>query len=67
MRLGCGDVEDVAANGGRVAAEQDCSMACSGDPIHLCGGPQRLQYYTWEGGLNTWHTPANTGHYEVSD
>lgn len=40
-------------------------MACSGDPIHLCGGAQRLQLYFYNGGIDTWHTPQDTGYYEV--
>ncbi|KAH8113137.1 copper radical oxidase [Phellopilus nigrolimitatus] len=60
----CGDVEDIAANGGTMALETDCSAACSGDPIHLCGGAERLSLYEWQGGLNIWHTPENTGRYE---
>ncbi|KAL0947951.1 hypothetical protein HGRIS_010580 [Hohenbuehelia grisea] len=60
----CGDVEDVAANGGVLAPEQDCTMPCSGDPIHLCGGPERLQLYQWNGNLSVWHKPANIGRYE---
>ncbi|KAI0287168.1 copper radical oxidase [Russula brevipes] len=60
----CGDVADITNNGGTIAAETDCSMACSGDPLHLCGGAQRLQLYLWNGNLNTWNTPANTGRYE---
>ncbi|KAI0294118.1 galactose oxidase [Multifurca ochricompacta] len=60
----CGDVADITANGGTTAAETDCSMACSGDPLHLCGGAQRLQLYLWNGNLHNWNTPANPGHYE---
>ncbi|KAF7792196.1 hypothetical protein EIP86_003229 [Pleurotus ostreatoroseus] len=59
----CGDISDVSASPG-FAPAADCSMPCSGDPAHLCGGPDRLQYYTWNGSLNVWHTPANTGRYE---
>ena len=62
---GCGDVEDITANGGTMAPETDCSQACSGDPIHLCGGSERLSLYEWQGNLQTWNTPANTGRYEV--
>jgi hypothetical protein len=58
----CGDVSDIAT--GAPAAQGDCDMPCSGDPIHLCGGPNRLSVYTWSGSLQTWHTPANTGQYE---
>lgn len=24
-----------------------------------------LQFYKWQGVMNAWHTPANTGRYEV--
>jgi hypothetical protein len=63
--LGCGDVADITNNGGTTAAETDCTMACSGDPLHLCGGAERLQLYLWNGDLNNWQTPANIGGYEV--
>lgn len=43
LPLGCGDVEDVTTNSPGFGAESDCSIACSGDPLHLCGGPNRLQ------------------------
>lgn len=61
----CGDVTNEADNGGVTAPEQDCSFPCAGDPLHLCGGAERLTLYHWNGNLNTWHTPAITGHYEV--
>lgn len=63
--LGCGDLVDITNDGGTTAAETDCTTACSGDPLHLCGGPQRLQLYLWNGTLNNWQTPANIGRYEV--
>lgn len=66
-RVGCGDVSDIQANGGLPAPETDCTIPCAGDPIHLCGGAERLQLYEWVGTpLNVWHTPAVTGFYEVS-
>ena len=65
LPLGCGDEADITNNGGTQAAETDCSMACSGDPLHLCGDGLRLQLYLWNGSLNTWHAPANIGRYEV--
>ncbi|GJE95267.1 copper radical oxidase [Phanerochaete sordida] len=61
----CGDVSDFTTNSPGVAPASDCNIACSGDPIHLCGGANRLSYYTWNGDLNVWHTPANTGQYEI--
>lgn len=63
--IGCGDVEDITNNGGTTAPETDCTTACSGDPLHLCGGGQRLQLYLWNGTLNNWQIPANIGRYEV--
>jgi len=60
----CGDVEDIAANGGVMKPESECNMLCTGDPYHLCGGQQRLQLYEWNGDLNVWHEPENTGRYE---
>jgi hypothetical protein len=63
--LGCGDVADITNNGGTTAPETDCNMACSGDPIHLCGGGRRLQLYLWNGVLNNWQTPTNIGQYQV--
>lgn len=64
-KLDCGDVSDVAANNGVFGDESECSTPCPGDPTHLCGAGNRLNTYYWTGGLNTWNTPANTGHYEV--
>ncbi|KAJ3826706.1 hypothetical protein F5880DRAFT_1628591 [Lentinula raphanica] len=60
----CGDISDIAANGGTLAPESDCNQQCSGDPIHLCGSGNRLTMYTWNGTMNVWHTPENTGYYE---
>lgn len=40
-------------------------MECPGDPIHLCGGGDRLSFYEWNGTLNVWHNPENIGRYEV--
>ncbi|KAJ3775846.1 hypothetical protein FB446DRAFT_723514 [Lentinula raphanica] len=62
----CGDISDIAANGGTLAPESDCNQQCSGDPIHLCGSGNRLTMYTWNGTMNVWHTPENTGYYEVT-
>lgn len=41
--IDCGDLSDVAANSPGFADESDCDIACTGDPIHLCGGGERLQ------------------------
>ena len=64
LRQDCGDVSDIAS--GAPAPQSDCSIPCSGDPIHLCGGALVLSVYTWNGNLQTWHKPAVTGQYEVS-
>ncbi|KAG9312683.1 copper radical oxidase [Chiua virens] len=61
----CGDVSDVTANNGSFVADSECNMACSGDPIHLCGGSYTLTTYYWTGSpLYVWNTPGNTGYYE---
>ncbi|KAI0246519.1 copper radical oxidase [Lactifluus subvellereus] len=60
----CGDVADISNNKGTTAPETDCSMECSGDPSHFCGGTWRLQLYLWNGNLLTWNTPANIGRFE---
>ncbi|KAH8995153.1 copper radical oxidase [Lactarius hatsudake] len=60
----CGDVADITNNGGTTAPESDCTMPCSGDPLHLCGNGWRLQLYLWNGTLNNWGTPSNIGRYE---
>ena len=62
----CGDVADVAANGGYYVADSQCSMPCSGDPTHLCGAGNLLTTYYWNATMNVWHTPPNTGYYEAS-
>ncbi|KAI0820881.1 hypothetical protein BC628DRAFT_1412846 [Trametes gibbosa] len=60
----CGDITDVQNNSPGFADPTLCNIACSGDPIHLCGGEARLQLYEWSGVMNDWHTPENTGRYE---
>ncbi|KAL4076636.1 glyoxal oxidase [Scleroderma yunnanense] len=60
----CGDITDVAANGGYYVADSQCNMACSGDPIHFCGSNNLLTTYYWNGTMNVWNTPSNTGFYE---
>ncbi|KAF8452229.1 hypothetical protein L210DRAFT_3499268 [Boletus edulis BED1] len=64
----CGDISDVTSNGGTYVADSECNMACSGDPIHLCGAGNRLTTYYWNGTtpLYVWNTPENTGYYEAS-
>ncbi|KAF9448413.1 copper radical oxidase [Macrolepiota fuliginosa MF-IS2] len=60
----CGDITDVTSANGVIGDEADCNIPCPGDPAHLCGGGARLNYYTWQGNLNVWHTPAVTGQYK---
>lgn len=60
----CGDITDVAANGGVFGAESECATPCPGAPNYLCGDGNRLNTYFWNGTLNNWHTPENTGFYE---
>ncbi|KAJ6521662.1 glyoxal oxidase N-terminus-domain-containing protein [Mycena vulgaris] len=60
----CGDVSDVVKSGFGLQPESDCNIPCSGDPIHLCGGSFRIQYYVWTGPAHVWHTPKITGRYE---
>ncbi|KAH7886764.1 copper radical oxidase-like protein [Phlebopus sp. FC_14] len=62
----CGDIADVEANGGTYVSDSDCNMPCSGDPIHLCGGGNRLSTYYWNGSMNVWNTLDNIGYYEAS-
>ncbi|KAJ7487362.1 galactose oxidase [Mycena galericulata] len=60
----CGDVSDVIKSGFGLQPESDCDFVCTGDPVHLCGGAFRIQYYVWEGPAVVWHTPEITGRYE---
>ncbi|KAJ6556620.1 copper radical oxidase, partial [Mycena vulgaris] len=62
--LVCGDVSDVVKSGFTLQPENNCNVPCSGDPIHLCGGALRIQYYVWTGPTHVWHTPEVTGRYE---
>ncbi|KAK7018349.1 WSC domain-containing protein [Favolaschia claudopus] len=64
----CGDLSDVEAAGVEFAPEADCNLPCPGDPIHLCGAGNRIQYYKWTGAPPyVWNTPTNIGRYEVSE
>ena len=37
----------------------DCNTACSGDPTYICGGGNRISYYTWTGtSLTNWAKPT---------
>lgn len=59
----CGDSTDITTD---LQPEADCNLECPGDPIHLCGGGNRLQFYEWNGTMNVWQNPPNIGRYEVS-
>lgn len=66
--LDCGDLSDVKAAGVEFAPESDCDLPCPGDPIHLCGAGNRIQYYVWTGAPPyVWNNPQNKGYYDVSD
>ena len=59
----CGDLTDISKT--MFVNDTQCNMACTGDPLHYCGAGNRLTLYTWKGTMNVWHTPENTGWYEV--
>lgn len=57
--LVCGDVANVLAAGATLMPESDCNMVCTGNDSYICGGPNRIQYYTWIGApLNSWDFPT---------
>jgi hypothetical protein len=63
----CGDDPARIATGSVKTTESDCSITCTGDPTHICGGGARLSYYTWTGiPLYIWHKPIgpSMGSYE---
>ncbi|KAF7328277.1 hypothetical protein MVEN_02567600 [Mycena venus] len=61
----CGDLSDVQAAGVKFAPESDCNLPCPGDPIHLCGAGNRIQYYVWTGAPPyVWNNPQNKGYYD---
>ncbi|KAJ7325873.1 copper radical oxidase [Mycena albidolilacea] len=61
----CGDLSDVKAAGVEFAPESDCNLPCPGDPIHLCGAGNRIQYYVWTGAPPyVWNNPQNKGYYD---
>ncbi|KAH9946755.1 hypothetical protein B0H21DRAFT_388973 [Amylocystis lapponica] len=60
----CGDKSNVTDNSPGLGTASSCSMSCSGDPYHLCGGPERLTLYEWNGNIDVWATPENIGYYE---
>ncbi|KAG6856106.1 hypothetical protein H0H87_007358 [Tephrocybe sp. NHM501043] len=60
----CGDKTDPIAQGAVFGTEAECTLPCPGDPISLCGAGDRLTYYEYNGTMNVWNTPTNTGRYE---
>lgn len=48
-------------NNATFMSESDCSMACTGDVDHLCGGSNRSSYYNWTGTPRySWNYPNDT-------
>ena len=63
----CGDLSDVTAAGATLKPETDCQTACPGDARYLCGGGNRMSYYTWTGSPLSQFTVAsgnNAGQYK---
>lgn len=63
----CGDVANVIAAGATLQPETGCNMLCTGNSSYYCGGPSRIQYYTWSGpALDLWDfkTGAAAGEYK---
>ena len=63
----CGDASDLAAHNSGPEPEADCNIPCTGNATYLCGGGNRISYYTWTGTpLYTWHQPQGilAGAYE---
>ncbi|KAF4631590.1 hypothetical protein G7Y89_g6540 [Cudoniella acicularis] len=51
----CGDVQNAIDAGATLQPEDTCNMLCSGNSSYYCGGPSRIQYYTWSGTpLESW-------------
>ncbi|EMC92658.1 hypothetical protein BAUCODRAFT_114446 [Baudoinia panamericana UAMH 10762] len=54
----CGDVQNVIDAGATLQPESECNMVCSGNQDgnggHICGGPSRLSYYTWNSTMYDW-------------
>ncbi|KAF2876886.1 hypothetical protein BDV95DRAFT_673780 [Massariosphaeria phaeospora] len=45
----CGDPGDVSSAGVTFVPDSECQIPCSGSVIDICGGANRLSYYTWQG------------------
>lgn len=51
----CGDETDLAAAGSVTKPTTDCNVPCPGNSQYLCGGGNRISYYTWTGkSLSNW-------------
>ena len=63
----CGDASGLAIGNSTPEPESDCNIACSGNASYICGGGNRISYYTWTGTpIYTWHQPQGVmaGAYE---
>ena len=63
----CGDAVDVTNANATFRPESECNDPCSGNFSTICGGGNRISYYTWNGtALYTWHYPTGpaAGAYE---
>ncbi|KAF8242298.1 hypothetical protein K440DRAFT_591049 [Wilcoxina mikolae CBS 423.85] len=63
----CGDATDITNAGRTLQPESDCNVACSGNASYICGGGNRISYYSWTGTpLNSWNfaTGASAGRYD---
>ena len=50
-----------------IRPDSECGTVCTGDPLYLCGGGNRLTYYNWAGpDLYTWNYASgnNAGAYQ---
>lgn len=66
-RTDCGDATDPAAAGSVAAPTADCGVPCPGNSSYLCGGGNRISYYTWTGKApSNWAvgTGASKGKYQ---
>lgn len=50
----------MTLNSAVFAPESDCAMPCAGNGSTICGGPNRISYYTWNSttGIQTWNYPS---------
>ena len=57
----CGDAIDVIKASATFQPEAECNIACTGNATTICGGGNRISYYTWTG------TPLNSWEFAVGD